>query len=404
VGPKDTLPILNLFSKSLKIALREKEWLEDVGESKTDTQPSKECTLSLSLHPYQPIDLELSGPVVFGERTQKPLDIGPEEIASLERRMRDTGKLDEWRFHGREIGKDLYRRVFQNHQEIANSYHRAIGKVKRQCSLKVAFRAPMNFLRLPLEFLFCNGDFLVLQHPMQRFVTGLHMTNLPLSAKELEDFRLNRRKLKILLIASNTGNISGVDAEIASLDRILRELLMAHGIAFEIDSLDTNQATYEQVRDRLSRCKYHLLHYAGHGSFDAKFPERSALYFWESEECKGEIKAMRAQELGILLRDSELRFVYLSCCLGAEQVDSVTALDDDFMGITDAMLKCGVPALLAFRWPVSDKGAMELAVAFYKSLFAQGELDIAFLNARRRMAEVDRDDAAWISPILVTQQ
>jgi CHAT domain-containing protein len=78
-------------------------------------------------------------------------------------------------------------------------------------------------------------------------------------------------------------------------------------------------------------------------------------------------------------------------------------MDDDFLGIADAVVQAGVPSTLGFRWPVSDVGAPKLAKAFYGSLLRQGSPEIALWKARRELAGLGRDDPTWLSPILIHQ-
>jgi len=111
---------------------------------------------------------------------------------------------------------------------------------------------------------------------------------------------------------------------------------------------------------------------------------------------------MTAAELKMLLGQSEVRLVYLSCCYGTATGASQTSLDDDFLGLADAVAQAGVPSVLGFRWPVSDDGARRLALAFYKSLLEQGSPEIALWNARCELA-INRNDTTWLSPVLIHQ-
>ena len=62
----------------------------------------------------------------------------------------------------------------------------------------------------------------------------------------------------------------------------------------------------------------------------------------------------------------------------------------------------GVPAVLGFRWPVSDDGAQLLAQSFYSAwLDEEKRLDEALRGARSTVADqLGRDERAWFSPIL----
>jgi CHAT domain-containing protein len=158
------------------------------------------------------------------------------------------------------------------------------------------------------------------------------------------------------------------------------------------------------VKAKLRECKYHILHYAGHGSYNELSPEKSCLYFWEKENRQGQVRQMRTSELKLLVENSALRFVYLSCCSSFQSGNAGQLLENDFLGVADGLVYAGVPAVLGFRWPIHDEGAKCLALAFYQSLFEQGNLDAALLHARREIAMADKDDQTWISPVLIVQK
>ena len=397
VGSEST----RLFSKALEIAAQERDLLQNL-QKEPEEPPANKCELAIELYADQPISLLLKGAVRFESRTQAAFKMDPGRISSLERRTQEILQLRDWHFQSREIGKDLYRLLFLDHPELMSCYQRALGRAINESNLHLEFNSSLDLLRLPLEFLLDDTDFLALKHPMRRLFSGVYTTRPSFSPQELQKYQGGKNKLKILLVASDTGGIPQVDREVSSLDRVLRELLAAQGIAFEITTISSNQAHIERIREELTHGKYNIFHYAGHGSFQQK-PESSALYFWEDENCSGNPVPMTANELGILLRDKTLQFVYLSCCVSAEQANVAIHLDDNFMGITDALVKAGIPSVLGFRWPVSDTGALSLAKEFYKSFSRRGELDVALLDARQKVAKIDRADAAWLSPILVVQ-
>jgi len=51
----------------------------------------------------------------------------------------------------------------------------------------------------------------------------------------------------------------------------------------------TEQATYEAIRAAVQRCPYHIVHYAGHGTYEKQSSEKSYLSLWEQEGKKGTI-------------------------------------------------------------------------------------------------------------------
>jgi len=366
--------------------------------------PQDVCTLTLSLEPKQRILVRARGLDTFTHNSANPLSIEPAVYSRYADNIRQTY---DWRFDSKEIGKQLYKKIFEEHKEVLIGYHRLLGKVKKEYLLHLCFESSRDFLRVPLEFAFDPdpGEYLALKHPLSRFVEGVHAGRPPLSPEFLNDLWDRREALKVLLIASNTKpRIDGVDEEIKALVLSLRKAKEGVGVLCQLKHIPTEQATYERVKEELRECKYHIIHYAGHGRYNDQSPEKSSLFFWEKENCQGKIKPMTASTLKLLLENSDVSFIYLSCCSGSKSGDSVQLLDDDFLGIADGVIYAGVPAVLGFRWPVSDKSAKQLALAFYKSLLRQGNLDLALLHARREVAIPNKDDPTWISPILIVQR
>jgi CheY-like chemotaxis protein len=318
--------------------------------------------------------------------------------------LRSSGPFHHyWISQAKITGTNLFERLFVGN--IQQSYIAAGNAVLHGHDLHLTFVGPRQSLRLPLEFLNDGVDYLVLRHPMRRVATGIHSrgnTNLSSLLAELAE---KREKLRVLLVASSTEpRIDGVDEEVAALYERLK------GIARErctIDYLPSERATYDEMVSRLKDCRYHVLHYAGHGYHDIRSPEKSSLFFWEKQGRSGNVKALSVDTLknALRLKGHDLRFVYLSCCSGAATSDESKLLSDDFLGLADGLIATSVPAVLGFRWPVSDVGAMKMALSFYTSLFDQGELDAALFDARCEFAGSDDSSGAgdWLSPILIAQ-
>jgi CHAT domain-containing protein len=303
------------------------------------------------------------------------------------------------------VGKELFQTLFVD--TIQSSFILAGSTALLDgCDLKLTFITPRQFLNLPLEFLNDGSDYLVLRYPMKRLVTGIHTrANLGI-ADLLAELQGKHEKLQILLVASNTKPaIDNVDNEGEELYENLKTTVATNRVS--IDYLPTEQATYDEILNRLKGCKYHIVHYAGHASHHQSSPEKSSLYFWEKRYRQGTRKALPVNILRNTLRmqGHNLRFVYLSCCSGAATSDQEALLSDNFLGLADGLLLAGVPAVLGFRWPVSDRGARELALSFYDSLFEQCALDTALFNARCKVEGIQESQSpiSWLSPVLVAQ-
>jgi CHAT domain-containing protein len=170
-----------------------------------------------------------------------------------------------------------------------------------------------------------------------------------------------------------------------------------HG--WQVTLLSGPSLTIEAATAALDACKHDLIHFSGHGFYTQLDPDSSGLVLHNAE---GDVAMLEALRIRQLLKESRTRFVLLSCCEGAASGDTSHLLDSDYLGVMDAIIAAGVPAVLGYRWPVSSSGAMMLAQTFYDKLHQHESLETALLLARQEV-RAQLDDQTWISPILVVQ-
>jgi CHAT domain-containing protein len=169
----------------------------------------------------------------------------------------------------------------------------------------------------------------------------------------------------------------------------------------EVDTLIGKDATYMSVRNALQRGRHHLFHYAGHGQFNADLPEMSGLILHDEQGSY----TLTASDLSILVQDTDLRLVFLSCCLSAQTASVAQAEHGDVYGTLEALARADVPIVLGYRWTVPDASAQVLAHVFYQTLWHTFSPADALFQARRdtAMGARGRNDDAWASPILLMQ-
>ena len=367
------------------------------------------CKVSVQLTPRNNIVVEIEGAISYVEEVRGLWQVGEEDIARFNRDVARLFDSSEWKYDAKKIGKDLYRELVDTKSEVSGALSVSFGRVRRNQDLCLSFKVPRRHLQLPLELIHDDDDWLALKHPLSKYVTGLQIKRRPLSKAVWES-----QELRGLLVASNVSghitiggqqywldDIPGVDAELEQMRSILDQFA-SDDVHLRITALGSDEASYARVCDELRGGQYHFFHYSGHGFYDSSRPENSSLFFWE--EGRGTtLRAMTASELKLLIQDSDLRFAYFSCCEGATQAGVTGLLDNDFLGIVDASVEAGLPAVLGMRWPVDDESARVLARAFYEALFREGLLDIALLKARQAIASRDREDITWVAPVLVVQ-
>ena len=362
-------------------------------------EPSQECEITVSLEPGQRLLVRGRGNIRFTYTSANPLSLDPARLARWRsERMMSTA---DRRFLIKEVGRELYRLLFEQHSAVLNGYHRALGRTKINQYLHLAFESTRDLAGLPLEFLFSDeaGDYLTLLHPMVRQIRGVVTRREPVSAELIRRLASSGEKLRVLLLVSNT------EPRIDLIDRIGEELvdLLSPVNWLDLTHIRTEAATYSAVQRMLRGCKHHIVHYVGHGDFHGGSPEQSSLFFWEGSKQSGRVMPMTGNELRFLLEDSDTRLFHLTCCEGARAGGLVDLLDDDYLGIADGIIQSGVPSVLGYRWPVSAMSAKEMTLAFYRSILRHGSPELALLDARRELAIRNKDDLTWASPILIAQ-
>lgn len=366
----------------------------------------EECCLAVQAQNNQRMTITGSGSVVVRAGSRNPVDLDPDVSA---REAFVALSSDDWQFAIRQLGHRIHKTIF-DHEELLGIYQFLRGWTHDKAErLRLRFECTRSELGVPFEFLFDrglneHGKWLALEHPISRRIQGIARVKTLFSETFIKELASRNERLEVLLIASNTvPDIPGVDAEISWLRSNLAALLTQAGVAVNVTTLPTKDAEINIVRDHLRLHKYHVIHYAGHGEFVAEDPVQSKLLFWNGPGRTGGVQSLKTIELAHLLRDSETRLIYLSCCFGTTSGRASNLLSHDFLGIADAVVRAGVPTVLGFRQPVSDRGAVLFAQRFYSELALSQDAEMATLHARSEAYAQISDDSAWLSPILIQQ-
>jgi CheY-like chemotaxis protein len=367
---------------SLKDAQREMK----IHETERDT------SLSICLEAGRPPAVRAQGKYTLAHREDENLKL--DVVTTMERADFSMLTTPNWRSIKR-LGEDLWKNIFNAHPGIISAFQATRTKSER---MSIIFETRREELGLPLEFMrMTNPDeYLVLKYPMTRMVSDISPQREIISPEWLA----LRKQLSVLVVASNTDpKIPGVDRE---ADAVRTFLSQQDYIPVQVKYMPTEDATIDNVRVELASQSYDIIHYAGHGWYDANHKDASAIYFW-GDTSKSRVVAMNTAELTNLLSTSRVRLIYLSCCSSSATGTYSDGRSDDFLGLADAVIQAGVPSALGFRAPVDDMQAIKLAKYFYRHLLERGSMDVALWEARRNLASENRDDPTWLSPILISQ-
>ena len=148
--------------------------------------------------------------------------------------------------------------------------------------------------------------------------------------------------------------------------------------------------TAEAFERLLTEKQFDLLHFAGHGLF--------------TERQKGLVFTDRLVPLnkldGLLKKQEQLRFVYLSCCESSQM--ETDEFSNNLLGLAQTCLEAGVPSVLSMRWRISVGVSKRLTEAFYPAFFRSGALDQAMFEAVKQLAQDSSDFSIYASaPVLL---
>jgi pimeloyl-ACP methyl ester carboxylesterase len=180
--------------------------------------------------------------------------------------------------------------------------------------------------------------------------------------------------LQALIVVDPTLDLPGAADEGDALARRLRE----HGADVEV--LTGPAASRAAVLQAFGSGRYDVLHFAGHGFFDADDPARSGLVC-----ARGEV--LRGSDLDGLGDLPAL--VFFNACEAA-RVRKRGAGSRLFAfrrstSVAEAFLSGGVANFLGTHWPVGDEAALTFSSVFYERLLEGAPLGDSVLAARLRV-------------------
>ena len=207
--------------------------------------------------------------------------------------------------------------------------------------------------------------------------------------------------LRIMAVMSNPTDTEQLDLE-KERERIAEEWGRLPSV--EVDFVKpVRSELLDRLRDEDYR--YHVFHFMGHGDFDE---QSGGVLLLENEDRTRD--AISGTEFATLLADVPLRLVFLNACKSGTTGPRTNM--HPFTGVANALIRAGVPAVVAMQFPISDKAAIEFAKIFYAEIADQAPVEVAVAAARKdllltrpsvpghsRQADAD-GPAEWATPVL----
>ena len=164
----------------------------------------------------------------------------------------------------------------------------------------------------------------------------------------------------------------------------------------EIQLTILEQPDREQLTQALEQGDYQVLHYAGHSNLGSRGGE---LYLVSSRT--GLTETLSGDDLAGLLVNNGIQMAVFNSCRGAYGDPSDLADDSPERNLTEALVKRGIPAVLAMAESIPDDVALTLTRLFYRNLNQGYPVDLSLSRARAGLISAyGSHQLYWALPIL----
>jgi len=295
-----------------------------------------------------------------------------------------------------EMGKEFYKHLFPAAIREEFEKNRATGK-----PLQLHLDLPHALRFVPWEFMHDQHGYLIRK-------PNLSFSRAAVSTETLELTPL-ALPLRLLIVVSSPLNLEenhqlDPDREVQLIRLGIDEAIKAGKIKRdEIEIELEDEASLDRLRDVLESFEPHLVHFTGHGFAQPVLDEagkirgsRNGLLLEDGQGDKLEVEAQALAEL--FSGWPQLRLVVLSACQGA-----TLGTGEGVEATAEALVKLGVPAVIAMLESIRDDSATRFARYPYPPLAAAENPAVALAQARQRMYEAGGNAGQasdWAMPVL----
>jgi hypothetical protein len=283
------------------------------------------------------------------------------------------------------FGRDLFETLFQG--DVRRLYDEARSR-RPSRKLDIVLTSMIPWLaEKPWEFAYDQSrrSFLATEeiHMVRNVVTAVPASVIPPQTGPL----------RILVAAAQPVGLVplSVDQEVDVIRRGFEPLIEAGLVEVEVMA----RATPGMLHGRLSTANFTVVHFIGHGLFD-EVTQKGALFF---EDDHGGAQTLGERSAREVFCKRGVKLVFLNSC------ESGSAGQSDLnVGIAQALVSHGLPALVANQYSVLDSSATSFAQHFYWAL-AQG-MSIGQAACEARIAvnySIQGETIDWAVPVVYTR-
>ncbi|HEY52005.1 MAG TPA: CHAT domain-containing protein [Caldilineae bacterium] len=206
-------------------------------------------------------------------------------------------------------------------------------------------------------------------------------------------------KPKVLIVIPRGSGLA-TDAEEATITKALANAAIPY-------ELLKGKTPLQDVDDKLAEGDFNIFHFIGHGDFEKQEDGlmHGALRFnsaWEDLEEEEDEEWIEDSRLQALFGNhKQIKVVVLNACRGAV-VDEHRS-GHGFIGVAPALLRAGVPAVVAMQYAIRDDVALQFAETFYNRLSEgkwAGQVDTAVTLGRNACYLNYPKDRGFATPVL----
>jgi hypothetical protein len=219
--------------------------------------------------------------------------------------------------------------------------------------------------RLPWEYL--GFPRLVAGHPVrERSVVRI----VPTCGRPAPVAKKLSGTVRVLFVSAAPRDQDVVDFEAVAgaIQRAFQSWLPPEGFTIEVVDGATRESFNKALRKR-----FDILHFSGHGRVDGGKKGQLLLV----DRKTGRTDAVDAEHLCTSLNGKDLSLVVLSACETASG-----NFDDDFSVVAEALVRSGIPAVVANQLPVTNQAMAAFVGPLYAELLQSGDIDRAVMEGR----------------------
>jgi hypothetical protein len=154
-----------------------------------------------------------------------------------------------------------------------------------------------------------------------------------------------------------------------------------------------SSATWAELQEMLLGSCWHVIHFIGHGDFDAERDE-GVIALTGQDGRPDLIEASRLVDLLGQARPTP-RLMVLNACSGAS-----TGPSDLFSGTAAALVRGGASAVAAMQYEISDAAALAFVRGFYSAIAYGRGVDEAVSSGRVSIIGLNARTLEWVTPVL----